>query len=108
MNAIYMSDLAQAYFLNSTTRSASAQLHRWIQLNPELQTRLEELHYKPRKRALTPLQHEATIECLGRAGGVTILLMPGRWYNKGGVSKCTPPYRHVNSPIYIPSFIRLP
>ena len=29
MNAIYMSDLAQAYFPNSTPRGASSQLHRW-------------------------------------------------------------------------------
>lgn len=68
MNAIYMSDLAQAYFPNSTPRSASAQLHRWIKLNPELQARLEELHYHQRQRALTPLQHEAITECLGEPG----------------------------------------
>lgn len=68
MNAIYMSDLAQAYFPNSTSRSASAQLHRWIKLNPELQTKLEELHFQPRQRALTPLQHEVIIECLGEPG----------------------------------------
>lgn len=67
-HAIYMSDLAQAYFPKSTSRSASAQLHRWIKLNTELQTRLDELHYKPRQRALTPLQHEAIIECLGEPG----------------------------------------
>ena len=68
MKAIYMSDLAQAYFPNSTPRSASAQLHRWIKLNTELQERLEQLHYKPRQRALTPLQHEAITECLGDPG----------------------------------------
>lgn len=68
MNAIYMSDLAQAYFPGSTPRSASSQLHRWIKLNPELQTKLEELHYKPRQRALTPLQHEAIVKCLGEPG----------------------------------------
>ena len=68
MKAIYMSDLAQAYFPNSTPRSASAQLHRWIKLNTELQERLEQLHYKPRQRALTPLQHEAITECLGEPG----------------------------------------
>jgi hypothetical protein len=68
MKAIYMSDLAQAYFPNSTPRSASSQLHRWIMLNTELQKRLEELCFKPRQRALTPLQHEAIIECLGEPG----------------------------------------
>lgn len=68
MNAIYMSDLAQAYFPRSTPRSASAQLHRWIQLNTELQERLEALHFRPRQRALTPLQHEAIVEYLGEPG----------------------------------------
>ena len=68
LNAIYMSDLAQAYFPRSTPRSASAQLHRWIKLNPELQTRLEKLNYQPRQRALTPLQHEAIVELLGEPG----------------------------------------
>lgn len=68
MNAIYMSDLAQAYFPRSTPRSASAQLHRWIKLNTQLQNKLEELHYKPRQRALTPLQHEAIVGCLGEPG----------------------------------------
>jgi hypothetical protein len=68
MKAIYMSDLAQAYFPNSTPRSASSQLHRWIMLNTELQARLEELCFKPRQRALTPLQHEAIIACLGEPG----------------------------------------
>lgn len=37
IHAIYMSDLAQAYFPRSTPRSASAQLHRWIKLNTDLQ-----------------------------------------------------------------------
>lgn len=65
MTAIYMSELAQAYFPKSTPRSASAQLHRWIMMNTELKARLEELHFKPRQRALTPLQHEAIVQYLG-------------------------------------------
>ena len=44
MNAIYMSELAQQYFPNSTPRSATSQLHRWIVLNPELTAKLEELY----------------------------------------------------------------
>lgn len=68
MKAIYMSDLAQAYFPKSMPRSASAQLHRWIMLNSQLQKRLAALHFKPRQRALTPLQHEAIVECLGEPG----------------------------------------
>lgn len=63
-----MSDLAQAYFPRSTPRSASAQLHRWITLNTELKQRLDELHFRPRQRALTPLQHEAIVRYLGEPG----------------------------------------
>lgn len=65
MKAIYLTDLAQLYFPKSTQRSAVTQLRRWIRLNPELQKRLEELHYKKGQRALTPLQHEAIIWFLG-------------------------------------------
>lgn len=66
--SIYLSDLAQQYFPGSTLRSAVSQLHRWIALNPELTRRLKELYYRPRQRALTPLQHEAVLECLGEPG----------------------------------------
>lgn len=63
--AVYMSDLAQEYFPRSTPRSAMTQLHRWIELNDELKVRLGELHFQPRQRALTPLQHEAILYYLG-------------------------------------------
>ncbi|MBD9093829.1 MAG: DUF4248 domain-containing protein [Bacteroides oleiciplenus] len=65
---IYLSDLAQQYFPNSTSRSAVNQLHRWFLLNPQLTRRLQELYYRPRQRALTPLQYEAVIEFLGEPG----------------------------------------
>lgn len=68
MNAIYFSDLAQQYFPRSTPRSATSQLHRWIELNSELKARLAELHFKPRQRALTPLQHDAIVRYLGEPG----------------------------------------
>ncbi|AVM52357.1 uncharacterized protein DUF4248 [Bacteroides zoogleoformans] len=68
MKAIYMSDLAQSYFPKSTPRSACTQLHRWIELNPELKAELKALHFKPRQRALTPMQHEAIIRYLGEPG----------------------------------------
>ncbi|AVM53615.1 uncharacterized protein DUF4248 [Bacteroides zoogleoformans] len=68
MKAIYMSDLAQAYFPRSTPRSTGTQLRRWIELNTELKRRLEELHFRPRQRALTPLQHEAIVRLLGEPG----------------------------------------
>lgn len=66
MKAIYVSDLAQQYFPRSTARSAVTQLKKWINLNQELTTKLQLLHYQPRQRALTPLQHEAIVEFLGR------------------------------------------
>lgn len=69
MAAVYMCELAQAYFPKSTPRSASAQLHRWIELNHDLKRRLRELHFQPRQRALTPLQYEAIIKYLGDPGG---------------------------------------
>ena len=68
MHDIYMNEHAQQYFPNSTSRSASSQLHRWIILNPELTAKLEELHFVPRQRALTPLQHEAIVAFLGEPG----------------------------------------
>lgn len=65
MHAIYLSELAMLYFPKSTPRSAVTQLHRWIEINKELKTKLTELCYKPRQRALTPLQHQAIIYYLG-------------------------------------------
>ena len=66
MKAIYVSDLAQQYFPRSTARSAVTQLKKWINLNQELTAKLQLLHYQPRQRALTPLQHEAIVAFLGR------------------------------------------
>lgn len=65
---VYLSELAQQYFPKSTPRSALSQLHRWIELNPQLTRMLHELYYRPRQRTLTPLQYEAVIECLGEPG----------------------------------------
>lgn len=67
-NAVCLTDLALAYFPHSTKRSASEQLRRWIRLNPDLQARLDELHFLPRQRVLTPLQHEAVLRFLGEPG----------------------------------------
>lgn len=46
MHAIYLTDLALRYFPRSSARSAVTQLRRWINLNKDLQKRLDELHYK--------------------------------------------------------------
>lgn len=67
-SAIALTDLALRYFPHSTKRSASEQLRRWIRLNPDLQRRLDELHFRPRQRVLTPLQHEAVLRYLGEPG----------------------------------------
>lgn len=68
MKAIYLTDLAQQYFPKSSTRSAVAQLRRWIVLNEDLQQRLTELHFHKGQRSLTPLQHEAICHFLGEPG----------------------------------------
>ena len=36
-----------------------------LRLNPDLQRPLAELHFLPRQRVLTPLQHEAVLRYLG-------------------------------------------
>ena len=64
-SAVALTDLALRYFPRSTKRSASEQLRRWMRLNPDLQRRLAELHFQPRQRVLTPLQHEAVLRYLG-------------------------------------------
>lgn len=63
-SAVALTDLALRYF----PRSASEQLRRWMRLNPDLCARLEELHFQPRQRVLTPLQHEAVLRYLGEPG----------------------------------------
>ena len=65
MKSLFIADLAQKYFPKSTPRSAYTQLKRWINLNKDLCKRLEELHFKARQRALTPLQYDAIVEYLG-------------------------------------------
>lgn len=65
MKAIYLTQLAQQYFPNSSPQSAVTQLRRWVKRNTDLQERLRQLHYSPGDRALTPLQHAAFIEFLG-------------------------------------------
>lgn len=69
MKAIYLNDLAREYFPDSTSKSACTQLHRWVKLNTGLQEKLAELHYSPRQRSLTPLQHQAFIDFLGAPEG---------------------------------------
>ena len=60
-SAVALADFALRYF----PRSASEQLRRWMRLNHDLRVWLEELHFQPRQRVLTPLQHEAVLRYLG-------------------------------------------
>ena len=53
------------YFPNSTKKSASAQLGRWMRQNEKLKMQLLELGFKPRKKILTPSQVKLIVELLG-------------------------------------------
>jgi hypothetical protein len=58
-------ELAMLYFPNSTKKSASAQLGRWIQGNEKLKNQLTEMGLKPRKKILTPCHVKLIVELLG-------------------------------------------
>jgi len=58
-------ELAMLYFPNSTKKSASAQLGRWMRQNEKLKMQLLELGFKPRKKILTPSQVKLIVELLG-------------------------------------------
>jgi len=49
-------ELAMLYFPNSTKKSASAQLGRWIRQNERLKKLLIDSGFKPGKKILTPKQ----------------------------------------------------
>lgn len=63
---IHVCDLAKMYFPNSTQRNAVTQMRRWINMCDPLRERLNELCCKPYQRVLTPKQHQAILEALGR------------------------------------------
>lgn len=58
-------ELAMLYFPNSTKKSASAQMGRWIRNNENLKKQWDELGFKSRKKILTPSQVKIIIECFG-------------------------------------------
>jgi len=58
-------ELALLYFPNSTKRSASTQLGRWVQQNEKLKNQLLELGYKPRQKILTPSQVKLILAVFG-------------------------------------------
>ena len=58
-------ELALLYFPNSTKKSASTQLGRWVRQNVNLKIQLYELGYKPRKKILTPSQVKLIVDLFG-------------------------------------------
>ncbi|MCF8201393.1 MAG: DUF4248 domain-containing protein [Bacteroidia bacterium] len=58
-------ELAMLYFPNSTKKSASAQLGRWIRQNEKLIMQWVELGFKPRKKILPPCQVKMIVEAFG-------------------------------------------
>ncbi len=58
-------ELAMLYFPNSTKKSASAQLGRWIRGNEKLRSQWLEMGFKPRKKLLTPNQVKLIVEVFG-------------------------------------------
>jgi hypothetical protein len=58
-------ELAMLYFPNSTKKSASAQLGRWIRNNENLIKQWLDMGFKPRKKILTPSQVKLLVEVFG-------------------------------------------
>jgi hypothetical protein len=58
-------ELAMLYFPNSTKKSASAQLSRWIKCNSELKKQLSDNGFVSGMRILTPLQVKIIIKLIG-------------------------------------------
>ena len=58
-------ELALLYFPNSTKKSATTQLRRWIRRNEELRRTLNQLGFADRHRILTPRQVEVVVQFFG-------------------------------------------
>ena len=58
-------ELAMLYFPNSTKKSASAQLGRWIKNNEKLKKQWADMGFKPKKKILTPCQVKLIVKLLG-------------------------------------------
>lgn len=58
-------ELAMLYFPNSTKKSASNQLRRWIKMNEKLKNKLMISGYKPGNKILTPKQVGIVISEIG-------------------------------------------
>jgi hypothetical protein len=58
-------ELAMLYFPNSTKKSASAQLGRWIRQNEKLKKQWVEMGFKQRKKILNPSQVKLIVKAFG-------------------------------------------
>ena len=58
-------ELALLYFPNSTKKSATTQLRRWIRRNMELRRTLTQLGFAERQRILTPRQVQVFVQFVG-------------------------------------------
>jgi hypothetical protein len=58
-------ELALLYFPNSTKKSATTQLRRWIRRNLELRSTLAQLGFADHQRILTPRQVEVILQFVG-------------------------------------------
>lgn len=58
-------ELALLYFPNSTKKSASTQLGRWVRQNEHLKKNLRDSGFKPGRRVLTPKQVEILVDIIG-------------------------------------------
>ena len=65
MEAKNIKELGQMYFPNSTVKSASTQVVRWIRRNRPLWDALHAAGYHKGQRVFTPLQLEIIIDHLG-------------------------------------------
>lgn len=59
-------ELALLYFPNSTKKSASVQLARWVRQNEFLKKQLTDSGFKPGRRILTPKQVEIFVKIFGQ------------------------------------------
>ena len=58
-------ELALLYFPNSTKKSASTQLGRWVRQNATLKSLLSQSGFTPGRRILTPRQVEIIVNVIG-------------------------------------------
>jgi hypothetical protein len=58
-------ELALLYFPNSTKKSATTQLRRWIRRSDELLRTLKQVGFVERQRILTPRQVEVVVQFVG-------------------------------------------